>query len=626
VGYEREFQVAIEAAKEAGALLLRDFHRPGGPRGAGAHADADLEAEKVIREKLLAATKWSYLGEETGRATGEDERHVWLVDPNDGTASYLRGLRGSAVSIAALRDGQPILGVVFAFAFPDDRGDLIAWAEGCGSVTRNGIPVVASLAHKALDRNSVVLVSQDADRNSAANAACVAPARFAAIPSIAYRLALVSVGAGVAAVSLAGPGGWDYAAGDALVRAQGGVLADAAGRPITYTRDGHSGSGGRCFGGAPRAVAELVQRQWDQVFARSTETEPTYALAHLERGRAVEDVEILSRAQGCLLGTFSGDALGSLVEFGRSDGIRATYPNGVRDLADGGAFNTIAGQATDDSELGLMLARSLVQENGFEPGAVLDAYVHWYRSGPFDCGNTTGLALRTAATGKTRAERVRRAAEVASKTSQANGSLMRIAPLGVFGWRAPAAAARWAREDSALTHPHSTCAESCAAFVAAIATAIGQKATAPVVHEAALTEARRGGDRAVIDALTKAEQSTPERFDGSDSGWVLLALQNAFYQLLHAVNLEEGIVATIAGGGDTDTTAAIAGALLGAVHGRDAVPVRWRRPVLTCRPLPEVGAVHPRPREFWPVDALALAERLLLAGAPTEHGDPSDPR
>lgn len=66
--------------------------------------------------------------------------------------------------------------------------------------------------------------------------------------------------------------------------------------------------------------------------------------------------------------------------------------------------------------------------------------------------------------------------------------------------------------------------------------------------------------------------------------------------------------------GDTDTNAAIAGALLGAVHGRDAIPPQWLRSILSCRPLPKSGTSHPRPIEFWPVDALRLAEKLLVLG------------
>ena len=78
--------------------------------------------------------------------------------------------------------------------------------------------------------------------------------------------------------------------------------------------------------------------------------------------------------------------------------------------------------------------------------------------------------------------------------------------------------------------------------------------------------------------------------DGESQGWVKIALQNAFYELLHAPSLEEGVVATVRRGGDTDTNAAIAGALLGAVHGREAVPAQWRSMVLSCRPLRAAGA------------------------------------
>jgi hypothetical protein len=99
-------------------------------------------------------------------------------------------------------------------------------------------------------------------------------------------------------------------------------------------------------------------------------------------------------------------------------------------------------------------------------------------------------------------------------------------------------------------------------------------------------------------------------------GWVRIALRNAFYRLRHAASLEEGIVETVMCGGDTDTNAAIAGALLGAVYGESAIPRQWREAVLNCRPAAGVAGVRrPRPREFWPVDALELAEQLVRRGA-----------
>jgi ADP-ribosylglycohydrolase len=80
-------------------------------------------------------------------------------------------------------------------------------------------------------------------------------------------------------------------------------------------------------------------------------------------------------------------------------------------------------------------------------------------------------------------------------------------------------------------------------------------------------------------------------------------------------------VDTVRRGGDTDTNAAVAGALLGAVHGRDAVPPQWRSMVLSCRPHPP-RARRPRAMAYWPVDALDLAERLLVRGARGPGGAP----
>ncbi|HEX6608833.1 MAG TPA: ADP-ribosylglycohydrolase family protein, partial [Chloroflexia bacterium] len=67
--------------------------------------------------------------------------------------------------------------------------------------------------------------------------------------------------------------------------------------------------------------------------------------------------------------------------------------------------------------------------------------------------------------------------------------------------------------------------------------------------------------------------------------------------------------------GDTDTNAAIAGALLGAIYGAGTVPDQWRAVLLDCRPAQGAPGVHrPRPEMYWPVDALDLAGQLLAAG------------
>ena len=74
---------------------------------------------------------------------------------------------------------------------------------------------------------------------------------------------------------------------------------------------------------------------------------------------------VLSRAQGCLLGQLIGDSLGSLVEFQSPGEILFNYPEGVLDMADGGTWDTLAGQPTDDSEMALLLARSIASQGKF---------------------------------------------------------------------------------------------------------------------------------------------------------------------------------------------------------------------------------------------------------------------
>ena len=119
----------VETVSEAGAMIRAEFHRCGGPRGSGSKAPIDTEVEQVLKDRLLGLHACGFVGEETGRvrASGSD---VWVVDPQDGTTDFLAGRRGAAISVALLRGGRPVLGVVFAPVAPDDRGDLIAWAEG----------------------------------------------------------------------------------------------------------------------------------------------------------------------------------------------------------------------------------------------------------------------------------------------------------------------------------------------------------------------------------------------------------------------------------------------------------------------------------------------------------------
>jgi ADP-ribosylglycohydrolase len=369
-----------------------------------------------------------------------------------------------------------------------------------------------------------------------------------------------------------------------VLRAAGGVVLDAQGHEVILAGNSERRLSG-CFAGAPEAAKQLAAVDWAQL-----EAEPRReARVALGFPRPRQESR-LARAQGVMLGQVIGDSLGSRVEQKPAAEIQQLFPAGVRELGDGGPYHTMAGQPTDDSEMALTLARSIVCEKKYDAEKVLEGYRAWLTSRPVDIGITTERGLLGLVTTE----------------SESNGSLMRCSPIGVWAAGDPALAARTARDDSVLTHANPVCLEACAAYCAAIAAGVAGGSREDMV-EAAAAHAKGPAHEAVKRG---AKGVAPADFF-THPGWVLIALQNAFW-CLHTLEFEEALVATVGRGGDTDTNAAIAGALLEALHGRDAIPARWVYAVLACRPLAEAGALRPRPVEYWPDDALELAEALLL--------------
>ncbi len=536
--------------EEEGERLREEFHRPEGPRGRRASAPIDTEIEERLRAKLQALVSCTFAGEETGTSPGlpqeGGEKWTWLVDPQDGTSEFLAGRRGSCIAVALLRGSDAVLGVVHSPLSPDRGSDTIAWAEG-SPLQRNGQPIEVDLSRRSLAPGEIGWANAGSASRPETYTRAFLPARYVAMPSIAYRLARVAAGDGVATVSVHEVKEYDIAAGLALIRAAGGVALDRQGRDIVLTGNPEGRLSG-CFAGAPQAARKLALFDWSALEGEPRRP-PRINLGFPRNS----DPLGLSRAHGCLLGQVIGDSLDA----------------GRRGL------HTLPGQPTDDSEMALVLARFLVFHKDYLHGKVLDTYRDWLTTRPVEVGEATErglLGLHTA-------------------ESQSSGSLMRVSPIGVWARGDPGRAARAAREDSALTHPHPACVEACAGYCAAIAAGIAG-ASRDQMLAAALAHAS-GPAREAIGAAVKPGEE------------VLVDLQNAFFHLRHS-SFEDSVAQSLEAGAN----AAIAGALLGAAHGREAIPSRWILTVLACRPLAE-AAPRPRPYALWPDDVLEIAEALL---------------
>ncbi|MEH6387430.1 MAG: inositol monophosphatase family protein [Pseudomonas profundi] len=259
-------QQVIREVAAAGELLIAEWQRPSGPRGSGDKADVDIEIERLLRSGLVNILECDFWGEETGSQLNGAE-HCWVVDPNDGTADFLNGFKGSSISVGLLSRSKPVLGVVYA-PVTDDRGsDCIAWALGMNCIYRNGVMLKRSLCESELQRSTSVLVSNGARKKPELNAQLCAPATPVPTTSIAYRLAAVAAGDAVAAISLVPTSAHDVVAGHAILLGAGGVLIDEAGEAIAYDSvERLKTTSRRCFGGAPAACRELMRRDWDSVF------------------------------------------------------------------------------------------------------------------------------------------------------------------------------------------------------------------------------------------------------------------------------------------------------------------------------------------------------------------------
>src|SRR5690349_13995540 len=167
----------VAAVEAEGKRLRAEFHAPQGPRGRRGSCPLDREIEERLQVSLQAMIPARFCGEECAVTPGTRDGWVWLVDPHDGTFEYTAGRRGSAISVALLPQGMPVLGVVHAPDSPDRGPDTIAWAEGAGPMRRNGVVVDTDLSRELLKPGSLVWATASSALRPETWARAATPAR-----------------------------------------------------------------------------------------------------------------------------------------------------------------------------------------------------------------------------------------------------------------------------------------------------------------------------------------------------------------------------------------------------------------------------------------------------------------
>jgi ADP-ribosyl-[dinitrogen reductase] hydrolase len=273
------------------------------------------------------------------------------------------------------------------------------------------------------------------------------------------------------------------------------------------------------------------------------------------------------RAVGSVLGLALGDALGAPFEFRRAAQVPEPLPAFELEW-----MGLLPGTTTDDTAMARNLARSLVERGALDTNDVLARHIAWLGTRPPDVGNLTRVVLSRAAEGVTDAAREyveQRGPEV----SAGNGSVMYCAPLGVAYAFRPDELFELAPALSAVTHWDERCRTACLAVTLAVAALVRGEPGDRAVIDAVRAVAEREGGEELEYLVGQAGRARP--VDGPDMGFTLFTAGLALQVAAEQPSFEDGLRRVVGLGGDTDTNAAVAGALLGALHGRPALPTAW---------------------------------------------------
>lgn len=246
--------------------------------------------------------------------------------------------------------------------------------------------------------------------------------------------------------------------------------------------------------------------------------------------------------RSCIYGLAVGDALGVPYEFCRRNTFECTG------MADGGTHGQPAGTWSDDTSMALCICSSIKQLAYINVADIAGRFRRWLEHGDFTCdgrvfdvGMTCRKAISTGVPGK-------------SYDECGNGSLMRTAPLAMLDYLTFSEI----HAVSAITHKHPVAEWSCVTLCDMLWTIRNSGTPAKVDFQ------RRYGH--IVSRPAEAVKS---------DGYCEHTLEAALWCFMNTSSYADCVLAAVNLGDDTDTTAAVAGALAGVYYGFEAIPPKW---------------------------------------------------
>ena len=278
-----------------------------------------------------------------------------------------------------------------------------------------------------------------------------------------------------------------------------------------------------------------------------------------------------NKVRGMLWGLIVGDAFGSPIQFSGKD----AHP-WITEMVECPVFNLPAGYWTDDGSMAMCVMDSVVRTGGYDLRNIGHTFVRWLFDGYLSSVDGRSFDVGSATYGSVSS--IRRGNLVNGREeSQGNGSIMRFAPSHLLAraLKRP----EIIHEVSDLTHASRTVRKTCDEL-------------------AGVLDEHLAGRR-----TTRGPGAELARSDVPNSGWCVETLTAALWAFNTTDSFEEGMIAAVNLGGDSDSIGAVYGQIAGAYYGFDAIPTRWVRAVKTWERVDalinrfcEVLSAGPRPK------------------------------
>lgn len=287
-------------------------------------------------------------------------------------------------------------------------------------------------------------------------------------------------------------------------------------------------------------------------------------------------METKDKIYGTIFGQAIGDALGLGTEFMSKKEVREKYPDGLKEysqiIRDYHRAKFQPGSWSDDTDMMLCIANAIIEDKGINLHTIARNFKQWvYAPETRGVGQTTLKVLSIAEY----VEKPHQVAELIWRMTRtknaANGSVMRTAIIGLKKENV----AQTAEDVCKLTHFDPRCVGSCV-IVSEIINHL-------IWHDEQLSYSQiitigNKYDKSIAEYINKAYYNGIESLEldePSSIGYTLKALGSALWCLFHANDFEEGLLRVVNEGGDADTNAAVACAMLGAKFGYTSIPQKY---------------------------------------------------